>query len=86
MNPMAGDLLRAIEKALGDDWEGAHGIAQTHEGDRLADWLHAILHKIEGDGANSRYWYARAGRAYEDWADAKGELEALRKELDGSAD
>jgi hypothetical protein len=57
---MAGteDLTRAVELAGAGDWEAAHRIVQAHE-DRTAYWLHALLHKIEGDEANSRYWYAR---------------------------
>ena len=30
--------------------------------DPLSAWVHAVLHKIEGDASNSRYWYRRAGR------------------------
>ena len=62
---MAGteDLIRAVELAGAGDWEAAHRIVQAHE-DSTAYWLHALLHKIEGDETNSRYWYARAGRAY----------------------
>ena len=47
--------------------------------DPLACWIHAILHKMEGDAGNSRYWYGRAGdRRYEDYSDPKAELEAAR--------
>lgn len=56
------DLLAAIELALAGDWEAAHGIVQRDEADRTAAWIHAVLHKIEGDPGNARYWYARAGR------------------------
>jgi hypothetical protein len=38
-----------------------------------------VLHKIEGDAGNSRYWYGRSGgRRYEDFADPRAELEAVR--------
>jgi hypothetical protein len=43
------ELTRAVDAALAGDWEAAHAIAQRHEGDSAADWLHAVLHKIEGD-------------------------------------
>ncbi len=56
------DLLTAIELAIAGDWEGAHGIVQQDEADRTATWIHAVLHKIEGDPGNARYWYERAGR------------------------
>lgn len=68
----------AIEAALAGDWHRAHEIVQALD-DPLACWIHAILHKMEGDGANSRYWYARSGgRRYEDYSDAGAELEAAR--------
>jgi len=56
------DLLSAIRLALEQNWNAAHEIAQRHETDPTADWIHAVLHKIEGDLENSRYWYRRAGK------------------------
>jgi hypothetical protein len=40
--------------------------------------LHAVLHKIDGDAGNSRYWYARTSRTFDDFADPKAELIAIR--------
>ncbi len=54
--------LRAIDLALRGQWEEAHRLVQQLEEDDLACWIHAVLHKIEGDSGNSRYWYRRAGR------------------------
>jgi hypothetical protein len=66
----------AIEAALASDWERAHRMVQDMN-DPLACWVHAILHKIEGDAWNSRYWYGKAGeRRYEDFADPRAELHA----------
>ncbi len=45
----------------GPAWRRAHELAQKHEGEALYDRLHALLHRIEGDGANAGYWYRRAG-------------------------
>lgn len=59
---MADDLLKAIELALGNQWDEAHRIVQQYEEDPTAAWIHAVLHKIEGDMDNSRYWYRRAGK------------------------
>lgn len=74
-------LLRAVELALHGDWDASHRIAQDY-GDTTANWIHAVLHKIEGDEWNSRYWYARtAGRAYEDFADAQAELLQIQRVL-----
>lgn len=67
-------LRTAVQAALDGDWETSHTITQYYS-DQLANWLHAVLHKIEGDQWNSQYWYARTGgRRYEDFADARAEL------------
>ncbi len=66
----------AIEAALAGEWDRAHRMVQELE-DPLACWVHAILHKIEGDASNARYWYARSnGRRYEDFEDPRAELRA----------
>ena len=74
----AEDLKRTVDLALAGDWDGAHAIAQREASDPLFCWLHACLHKIEGDGGNSRYWYAKAGRRFETYADTNEELRAIR--------
>ena len=75
------DLIVAVNKALSRDWHGAHNIAQDYS-DTTANWLHAVLHKIEGDESNSRYWYARtAGRRYEDFLDVTEELNAILQNM-----
>lgn len=74
-------LLLAIEDALNGKWDAAHQIAQS-DNDNSANWLHAVLHKIEGDEWNSKYWYARtSGHQYEDFTDAVSELLAIRDSL-----
>lgn len=74
-------LLGAVQKALEGEWDAAHKIAQNYS-DTTANWIHAVLHKIEGDAWNSRYWYARtAGKNYEDFSDAKQELAAIAASL-----
>ena len=46
--------------ALRGEWRAAHDAVQAaSDGDR---WVHAALHRQEGDHANARYWYDRAGR------------------------
>jgi hypothetical protein len=80
---MAGhdDLVRAIDLALADQWEAAHVIVQADEDGPVACWIHAVLHKIEGDADNSRYWYRRAGQFYESYADPKAELLTIKAAL-----
>jgi hypothetical protein len=43
------------------DWDRAHDIAQDMPG-RDGAWLHAYLHRVEGDAFNAGYWYRRADR------------------------
>ncbi len=74
-------LMMAVNLALEGDWDASHNIAQDYS-DSTANWIHAVLHKIEGDVWNSRYWYARsAGKSYEDFADARDELLQIQKSL-----
>jgi hypothetical protein len=75
------DLSRAVELALAGDWQAAHTIVQAHEDDPTACWLHAVLHKIEGDEGNSRYWYRRSSHAFEAYADPRAELSAIKAAL-----
>jgi hypothetical protein len=74
-------LRRAVELALAGEWKGAHTIVQAQEEDATACWIHAVLHKIEGDLPNSRYWYRRAGRDYGAFPDARTELAAIASAL-----
>lgn len=74
-------LAEAVEAAIAGRWDDAHAACQSLEGDATADWLHAVLHKIEGDAANSRYWYRKAGQHYESWSDSAEELKAIKAVL-----
>jgi hypothetical protein len=81
-NPqLRADLIRAIDLALSDGWDQAHAIAQKYEDDTTGCWLHAVLHKIEGDESNSRYWYRRTSHAYEAYPDPRAELAAIKAAL-----
>jgi len=74
-------LLKAVQAAQAGDWDLAHQIAQD-ESSPTANWLHAVLHKIEGDEWNSKYWYGRsAGRSYQDFFDIEAELGAIYQSL-----
>ena len=44
------------------DWARAHESAQQDEGPAGA-WVHAYLHRKEGDSSNAAYWYQRAGKS-----------------------
>lgn len=79
---MNADLIKAINAALAGDWGRAHQIVQQDENDPYACWIHAVLHKIEGDAGNSRYWYSRTAHSYGEFADAQRELAAIKSEVE----
>ena len=56
-------LLMSDNLRPGIGWEKAHQICQANEGAQLFDRIHALIHRIEGDGANAGYWYRRASKA-----------------------
>lgn len=82
MNVSHTALLQAIELALAGDWDAAHGVVQEYEGDATAAWIHAVLHKIEGDHGNSGYWYRRAGRFDHSADEPRTELAGIRREIE----
>ena len=57
------------------DWHRAHEATQDDSGQAVS-WVHAYLHRKEGDLSNAGYWYARAGRAV-----ASGSLDAEREAI-----
>ena len=75
------DLIAAVDAAIAGEWDVAHRLVQPHESDATACWLHACLHKIEPDEANSRYWYRRSGHSYEEYSDPQAELAAIKAAL-----
>jgi hypothetical protein len=62
--------LKALWWAGKDDWDQAHRIVMD-EADADCAWVHAYLHRVEGDLGNASYWYRQAGRK-----PATGELAA----------
>jgi len=59
--PDLSPLLRALWHDARGDWDEAHRIAQDVE-DKAGAWVHAYLHRKEGDLGNAAYWYRRAGQ------------------------
>ena len=55
------ECLQSLGWAQKGNWEKAHDIAQD-EGSKDGDWVHAYLHRVEGDLGNAAYWYNRASR------------------------
>jgi hypothetical protein len=54
--------LAALWWAAKGGWDAAHRIVQD-EDDANSAWVHAYLHRVEGDLSNAGYWYRRAGQA-----------------------
>jgi hypothetical protein len=59
--PGLGAPLDALWHDARGDWDAAHGVAQDIDSPD-GSWIHAYLHRKEGDAGNAAYWYARAGR------------------------
>ena len=75
------ELLQAIEQALAEKWDAAHEVVQAYEDDATAAWIHAVLHKIEGDPGNARYWYRRADQMSHVADEPRAELAAIKARL-----
>jgi hypothetical protein len=60
----ATDLVRplaALWWAANGDWNKAHALVMDEQS-REAAWVHAYLHRVEGDLSNARYWYSQASQ------------------------
>ena len=75
-------LARAADLLDAGDWQRAHEIVQA-ESSVLAAWLHGIVHTLEGDLENARYWYRRAKREFPGPGAVKEEIAAARRGLSG---
>jgi hypothetical protein len=63
------------------DWQAAHAIVQQDEDSPLSCWAHGIVHVLEGDLGNARYWYRAAKRPFPNDYSVAAELAALRAAL-----
>lgn len=76
------ELRKAVRLMQDGDWKAAHEIVQQDEDSPLACWAHGIVHLMEGDVPNARYWYREAKRAFPDKPAISAEISALRKSLE----
>jgi len=60
----SGQMQAALAHLEAGEWQAAHEIVQRDEDSPLACWAHGIVHIMEGDLPNARYWYARAKRPF----------------------
>jgi hypothetical protein len=71
--PALSPALRALWLDARGNWDGAHKAAQADDSG-AGDWVHAYLHRKEGDAGNAAYWYRRARKPVckasldEEWA------------------
>jgi len=70
--------LQALWWARKNDWDKAHKLVMSDESPEAA-WVHAYLHRVEGDLPNARYWYRQAGQPAAD-----GTLEAEWSAISGA--
>ena len=57
-----GPPLQALWWAAKGNWDHAHKVCQSHEDNDDVNWVHAYLHRQEGDLRNAAGWYKRAGK------------------------
>ena len=81
MSAPKAELLQAVKLALAGEWDAAHQVVQPYEDDANAAWIHAVLHKIEGDLSNACYWYRRADRMDRVAEEPRAELTGIQAKL-----
>jgi hypothetical protein len=73
-----GVLRSAVALLEQGDWRAAHEIVQKDEDSPLSCWAHGIVHVMEGDLANARYWYGEAKRVFPNDYSVAEEIAALK--------
>jgi hypothetical protein len=73
----ADTLARALDLLAAGAWQPAHEIVQK-DTSVLAAWLHGIVHTLEGDLDNARYWYRKADRVFPPPGAVHDEIAAAR--------
>ena len=77
--------LQALWWAAKGEWDHAHKVCQQHEDSDDVNWVHAHLHRKEGDLNNARGWYKRAGKpvstvsVQEEWSELTAALLARQQ-------
>ena len=71
----------AIRHLQRGDWQKAHAIVQNDNTD-MGCWAHGIVHVLEGDLPNARYWYGQAKRAFPEKYSVPDEIAALKNACD----
>ena len=61
------DPLKSLWFDAKGDWEASHDIAQDVHS-QMGSWIHAYLHRKEGDKWNAGYWYNRSGKPFPEYS------------------
>jgi hypothetical protein len=80
MTTRASPLAKAVRHLEAGDWDAAHAIVQA-DASTLGCWAHGIVHLVEGDLENAKYWYRRAHRPLPHSNTASAEISALKASL-----
>ena len=74
-------IVKAVRHLEQGRWQAAHALVQD-DASTLGCWAHGIVHLIEGDMDNAKYWYRRAHRALPDGNTARAEIAALKASIE----
>ena len=74
-------LRLALAHLESGDWRAAHEIVQKDEQSPLSCWAHGIVHVMEGDLPNARYWYRQAKLSFPGDFSVAAEIAALKESL-----
>ena len=69
-------IVKAVRHLEQGQWKAAHALVQN-DVTSLGCWAHGIVHMMEGDIGNARYWYRRAHRAFPRATEPSDEIAAL---------
>lgn len=82
MSTLSPKRLAAVANMLArGDWRAAHEIVQGDDDSPLSCWAHGIVHLMEGNTANARYWYRAAGRDFPSLPSFPKEIASFKKAL-----
>jgi hypothetical protein len=73
-------IVKVVRYLEAGEWKAAHLLVQK-DASSLGCWAHGIVHLVEGDLDNAKYWYRRAHRALPDGNTANAEIAALKATL-----
>jgi hypothetical protein len=69
-------MMEAVHHLERGDWQAAHALVDD-DGSPLGCWAHGIVHLLEGDVTNARYWYQRMQRPLPRASEVRAEIAAL---------